>query len=465
VTQVNMDKTNPDPGSAVPRPASDPQHEPRNLGDYRILRRLGEGGMGAVYLAYHEREGKQVALKVLPDALASNQAYVDRFYREARSGAALNHPNIVRCIDASQDRLTGKHYLVLEFVDGISALALLEKGSPLAVGDAVHIALDIARGLEHAHSRNIVHRDIKPDNILITRSGVAKLSDLGLAKRTDEISHLTATRQGFGTPHYMPYEQALNARHADARSDIYALGATLYHLVAGEVPFPGVNHLDVMDKKNVGTFPPASIHNPRVTAQLDEILDRMMARDPDARYQTASELIVDLERSRLASPVPSFADPDLARNDPWVQQCMTSSAQPTVPDLAGIVAPPAEANGAANGKGDVWYLRRRDREGNWRTAKTTTRQVLRYLRAGRLRSRVEASRSADGEFRSLDSYPQFRDVKPVKPRRKKGKPAGQAKAAPAPASGRLSWYVLAAGAALGVLGVGGLIYYFVRHLV
>src|SRR5436190_591412 len=104
-----MDRTNFDPASAVPRPPSDPLHEPRSLGDYRILRRLGEGGMGAVYLAYHEPEGKQVAIKVLPEALAANQAYVERFYREARSGALLNHPNIVRCIGASQDRLTGKH--------------------------------------------------------------------------------------------------------------------------------------------------------------------------------------------------------------------------------------------------------------------------------------------------------------------------------------------------------------------
>ena len=107
------------------------------------------------------------------------------------------------------------------------------------MADAVYIILDIARGLEHVHSRNIVHRDIKPGNILIAQSGLAKLSDLGLAKRTDEASHLTAARQGFGTPYYMPYEQAINAKAADARSDIYALGATLYHLVVGEVPFTG----------------------------------------------------------------------------------------------------------------------------------------------------------------------------------------------------------------------------------
>src|SRR5208282_2388255 len=154
---------------------------------------------------------------------------------------------------------------------------LLQRHGRLSVGDAIHIILDIARALEHAHSRNIVHRDIKPDNILITQSGVSKLADLGLAKRTDEASHLTAARQGFGTPYYMPYEQALNAKYADGRSDIYALGATLYHLVTGEVPFQGITHLEVVDKKNIGKCPPASFHNPDVPAALDSILARMLA--------------------------------------------------------------------------------------------------------------------------------------------------------------------------------------------
>src|SRR6266542_3518113 len=256
--------------------------------------------MSAVYLAYHEELGKQVALKVLADSLASNQRYVDRFYREDKSGQLLNHPNVVRSFGAGQDPATNKHYLVLEFIDGTTAHALLDRYGRLSVGDAVHIALDVARALEHAHSRNVIHRDIKPDNILITRSGVSKLADLGLAKRTDEASHLTATRQGFGTSYYMPYEQAVNAKHADGRSDIYALGATLYHLVTGEVPFRGDNHLEILDKKNLGFFAPASSVNPEVPRTLDQILERMLARDPQDRYQTASELIVDLERANLA---------------------------------------------------------------------------------------------------------------------------------------------------------------------
>src|SRR5262249_14054848 len=242
------------------------------------------------HLAFDEKNDRQVALKVLSDQLAGNQGYVDRFYREAKSGALLNHSSIVRSFGSGQDPATGKHYLVLEFVDGVSAQALLEQFGRLAVGDAVHIALDVARALEHAHSRNVIHRDIKPDNILITRAGVSKLSDLGLAKRTDEASHLTAARQGFGTPHYMPYEQAVNAKHADGRSDLYALGATLYHLITGEVPFKGDNHLEVIEKKESGVFTPASQLNPAVPRILDQILGRMMARHPRDRYQTASEL-------------------------------------------------------------------------------------------------------------------------------------------------------------------------------
>jgi serine/threonine-protein kinase len=459
-----MDRTTLEPGSPAPRPAPDPQAEPRSLGDYRILRRLGEGGMGAVYLGYHEGQGRQVAIKILPDALAGNDAYVKRFYREARAVAALDHPNIVRGLMIDQDKATRKHYLVLEFVDGPSALALLQKAGRLAVGDAVHIALDVARALEHAHSRNVIHRDIKPDNILITRSGVAKLSDLGLAKRTDEASHLTGTRQGFGTPWYMPYEQAINAKMADARSDIYALGATLYHLVTGEVPYAGANHLEVMDKKNQGDFPAASSLNAAVPPALDEVLRRMMARQPRDRYQTASELIVDLERSRLANPVLSFADPDLARHDPWVQACMSSAAQPTLPDLEAA-ARQAGAEGAlpkaeSNGVLEVWYLRRRDGDGRWRRVRTTKQLIVQKLRAGELSSQAEARPEGDGAFRRLSSYPDFRDVRPARRRPAKlagGEPRPEEHAVEVvPSGGRrwLLWASLGAGLGLTVLGTG-----------
>jgi serine/threonine-protein kinase len=379
-------------------------HGPRALGGYRLLRRLGEGGMGEVYLGYREDDDRQVAIKVLSEHLTTNQASVDRFYREAKSGALLNHPNIVGNLAVGQDGATGKHYLVLEYVAGPSAHRLLDRFGRLAVGDAVHIALDVARALEHAHSRNVIHRDIKPDNILLTPSGVAKLSDLGLAKRTDEASHLTATRQGFGTPYYMPYEQAVNARHADGRSDVYALGATLYHLLTGQVPFPGVNSLEILDKKKLGLFPPASSLNAEVPPALDEILERMLAFEPHDRYQTVSEVIVDLERANLAAAVPSFVDPELALQDPVVRQRLVTAAQPTAPDLSVRAEPPP----VEKENPDLWYLRYRDRGGQWCKSRATTRQIVRRLRDGRLPREVEASRQAQGDFLPLGGHAEFR---------------------------------------------------------
>jgi serine/threonine-protein kinase len=470
-----MDTTHLDPARPAPRSPSDPLHDPRSLGEFRILRRLGEGGMGSVFLGYHEEQGTQVAIKILADHLASSQAYIDRFYREAKSGALLNHPNIVRTILVGQDSATGKHYLVLEFVDGPSGHALLEQKGRLAVDDAVHIALDIARGLEHAHSRNVVHRDIKPDNILITRSGVAKLADLGLARRTDEASHLTAARQGFGTTHYMPYEQAMSAKSADARSDIYALGATLYHLVTGDVPFPGENHLDVVEKKNQGHFKPASSLVAEVPPDLDAILERMMARDPRARFQTASELIVELERSGLAAPVPSFADPDLALKDPWVRACLASSVQPTRPDLEV----PPEKQAAARGT-DIWHLRFKGRDGRWYGFKASTKQIADRLRDGRLPLHTQGSREERDGFRPLREHAEFRDIKcrRVKRARSGSDPVvkvertrlrsvgrnGRAQSSPARTGAHRAWLFLA-GAALGTVALAtaaGLVYILFR---
>jgi serine/threonine-protein kinase len=373
----------------------------RMLGDYHLLRRLGEGGMGEVFLGYHEKENRQVAIKVLSRQLAKQQPTLDRFYREAKSGAMLDHPNVVRNLRSGQDQGTGLHYLVLEFVDGPSAQQLLERYGRLTVGDAVHIVLDVARALEHAHSRNIIHRDIKPGNILIMRSGLAKLSDLGLAKRTDEASHLTHMRQGFGTPYYMPYEQAMNAKRADARSDIYALGATLYHLIAGDVPFPGVNPLEIIDKKQAGVFPPAFSHNPAVPEELDRILALMLAREPKDRYQTVSELIVDLERSNLAAAVPSFIDPLDAYSDPLVRERLTAPAQPTQTDLGAVVS------------ADFWYALYRDGQGNLRKAKMSGALLRKRLRSGRLPGATRVSRDPKGPYTPAAAVSELREAAAV----------------------------------------------------
>jgi serine/threonine-protein kinase len=439
---------------------ADPLHDIRILGEYRILRRLGEGGMGAVYLGYNGRDDRQVAIKVLSERLTSNQSYIDRFYREAKSGALLSHPNIVRTLAAGQDRATGKHYMVLEFVDGLSAHALLDRLGPLSVGDVVHIALDVARALEHAHSRNIVHRDIKPDNILLTRSGVAKLVDLGLAKRIDEPSHLTAARQGFGTTPYMPYEQAVDAKYADGRCDIYALGATLYHLVTGKVPFPGDNHLDIVEKKNQGQFPPASSLNPAVPPVLDHILARMLARQPRDRYQTASELIIDLERSRLAAPVPSFADPQRAREDPWIQ-AFQSSAEPTRldPDAPPRAAPTNLAPGAP---ADGWLVRYASRGGRGVTVRATVPEIIERLKSGKFPADAEGQQPGQDDFRPLSSFPEFAGVPlPPAPKAKAPAPNADAEEAAAPSRPWLAVLLLVA-AVLVAFGLLALVRWLTR---
>src|SRR5581483_5582085 len=223
-----------------------------------------------------------------------------------------------------------------------------------------------------------------------------------------------------GTTHYMPYEQAINAKYADGRSDIYALGATLYHFVTGSVPFSGENHLEVVEKKNQGAFTPASHLNPAVPPALDHILSRMLARDPRDRYQTASELIVDLERSRLAAPVPTFADPNQALQDPWVQQCLASSAEPTrldpeMPPLPAISTIEPASQGTIETpittmKDGVWVLRYRNTAGKLCRARASTEQIVLRLRRGGLSTKIEARHAAGKDYHPLSFYPEFKDI-------------------------------------------------------
>lgn len=280
----------------------------RSVAGYPLLRQVGQGGMSAVYQSYDVAAARPVALKLLADHLAGQPEFVGRFYREARLSRVLDHPAIVQGYASGFDPDASKHYLVLEYIDGPTAHGALVRSGRLPVGVVVRIGIDIAQALAFLHERHYVHRDVKPDNILLHPSGCAKLADLGLAKRLNDDAQLTAINQGVGTTYYMPYEQAVNANLVDGRSDIFALGATLYHLLTGGVPFAGATHDEVIREKAHGAFRPLRRVLPGVPAELAELVDATLACDPRARVQTAARLCEALAATGLAAPIPAFAD-------------------------------------------------------------------------------------------------------------------------------------------------------------
>ncbi len=326
--QVRLEQTQLDPlgkPDVLPAVALPDLHQLKTLGEFRILRRLGTGGMGAVFLAFHNLEKQPYALKVLDPYIAQNPAFLDRFYREARMGKLLHHPHLVRNLNFGKDQATSLHYLVLEYVEGISALELLERVQRIALGACLFLMRDIARGLEYLHQRQIIHRDVKPSNILIMPQGRAKLADLGLAKRTDDVSQLTGLTQGPGTPHYMPPEQALNPKKIDLTCDLYALGATLYHLLTGDLPFVGANSVEIVYKKSLGEYTPLSTLLPQVPRVLDEVVARLMATLPAERYQSAAQVIEAFEATGLIGSAPDFsAITGFSSHDSWTTDWLST---------------------------------------------------------------------------------------------------------------------------------------------
>jgi serine/threonine-protein kinase len=378
---------------------SESKSSTNQLGDYRLLKKLGEGGMGTVYKARQISMDRDVALKVLSKRLAKDKNFVDRFYREARASAKLDHPNIVRGIAVSEER--GFHYFAMEFIDGETCEKRLQEHGKFKVGDAVKIALDIARALEHAHSKGMVHRDIKPENILVTRDGMVKLADLGLAKETDDNNGITQTGSGFGTPYYMPPEQARNAKNVDNRSDLYALGSTLYNLLTNKLPFVGETAIEILTAKESGQHVPARRHCPEIPDILDLVIDKMMARDPKSRYQSATELISALEKTGCASDRLSWiagATTTGQTRAPSANTVKVSADEPTRP--AADAAPTTEQ----------YVLRYTDKKGKLVTTTAEKHQIRDMIRRGLLGTEVECAKDAKGQFRPLMSFPQFADL-------------------------------------------------------
>jgi hypothetical protein len=281
------------------------------LGQYRLLKKLGEGGMGAVYLAEDTMMGRRVALKMLPEALAASPELLSRFKREAVAAGKLNHVNIVGAFAFGDE--AGKHYYVMEYCEGESLDDLLKRLGRLPERQAVEIVIQVERGLECAHQHGIIHRDIKPANVVLTPEGVAKVLDLGLSKNLGDTSKTSQTMDGIavGTPDYISPEQARGGRNLDGRADIYALGGTLYHLVTGQAPFTGDSAAVVLVKHITEPLTDPRLLNPDLSDGLVHVILKAMAKAPGERYQNMGEMAADLELVRQGQ-WPSRAAEDLS---------------------------------------------------------------------------------------------------------------------------------------------------------
>jgi eukaryotic-like serine/threonine-protein kinase len=258
------------------------------IGRYKVLERLGAGGMGSVYLCEHKLMRRRVAVKVLPTAKAEEPASLERFYREARAVAALDHPNIVRAYDIDQDDKL--HFLVMEFVDGANFQEIVKRTGPMDVTRAAHYIRQAALGIQHAHeAAGLVHRDIKPGNILVDRNGIVKVLDMGLARffhDTDDILTKKYDENVLGTADYLAPEQALDSHGVDIRADIYSLGATFYFCLTGRPPFADGSIAQKLIWHQTRQPKPVRSIRPDVPEEIAAIIEKAMAKDPAQRYQT-----------------------------------------------------------------------------------------------------------------------------------------------------------------------------------
>jgi len=262
------------------------------VGKYRIVEKIGRGGMGIVYKGEHVSLGRFVAIKTLTAQFTLDPQYLSRVMREAKILAELQHPNIVYIYDI--ENLGGTDYLIMEYVPGKTVAELLKENGPFAVNRAIKIVSDVASALSHSHKRHVIHRDIKPGNIMITNDGVVKVTDFGVAKIT-EGADVTHTGLIQGTPYYMSPEQARGYSDIDGRSDIYSLGIVFYQMVTGKVPFTGNSEFDILEKQIRETPVPPSVLANSLPATYEEIILKCIAKDRANRYPTAGNLLKSLK--------------------------------------------------------------------------------------------------------------------------------------------------------------------------
>jgi serine/threonine-protein kinase len=264
------------------------------IAGYRLLERLGGGAMGTVYKARQLSLDRDVAIKILAPELADDPTFVERFLREAKAVARLNHANIISGIDVGD--ADGVKYFVMEYVDGSTVASLLRRGGPMDEERALLVAQQVGRALDHAYRSNLVHRDLKPENILITRDGIAKVCDLGLAKLED-LPQSSGEPRRMGTPDYISPEQARGEPNVDIRSDLYGLGATLYHMLAGHPPFQGATPAAVMAKHMTELPVPVRKLDPTISPLTDVIVLRLMQKRREDRFQTPAEALAKFDEA------------------------------------------------------------------------------------------------------------------------------------------------------------------------
>jgi serine/threonine protein kinase len=283
------------------------------LGNYDLLEKVGEGSMGTVYRAAHWVTKEIVAVKVMPSHVARKPLLLKRFEQEFRLANRVQHPNVVRVLEYNgQER---EPYLVMEFVEGASLGERLERQGRMAEEEALRLVLQVGEGLQHAHEVGLLHRDVKPDNILVTTDGVAKLTDLGLGKQVDATAELTRTGAGLGTPNFMPPEQFRDAKHADIRCDVYSLAATLYQMITGELPFGQGDPVRIMTRKLNNELTPIRQLAPEVSAQTEAAILRAMDPDPHRRTATCRAFLADLQGCGPMTPPPPQTEPAGANQD------------------------------------------------------------------------------------------------------------------------------------------------------
>jgi len=261
------------------------------LGPYKVLEPIGKGGMGRIFLAEHTSLQRRVAIKVLQAEKSKNQELLQRFYREARAAAALDHPNIVKIFDVNQG--AGTHFLVMEYVHGKTLQQIVTARGPVHYQKAIHYIIQTATGLKHAHEKGFIHRDIKPDNIILSTEGVIKILDMGLARslnqEQDNVTKLMNPNAIYGSVDYISPEQSIGGT-VDARSDLYSLGATLFALITGTAPFSGTS-AQILVSHQLTEVPNLAKFRASVPPQLNAIVAKMMAKQPNKRYRSASEVI------------------------------------------------------------------------------------------------------------------------------------------------------------------------------